>query len=116
MIIQGPTPSVCHANDRVLTEDYAALPMELKGLLTQVYLKMKHKAYIAVIGLHWKVQPNACAKFSVPVRGASSQTCGTVALCMPQHLHGLPFRFCPVFCICASSCRFHLCFDPLIGV
>lgn len=51
----GPTPSSCHANDRLLLEDLQPTNMELKGKIADVYLRMKSRAFVAVLGLYWKV-------------------------------------------------------------
>lgn len=37
-------------------EDLSATSLELKSRIAQVYLKMKVKAYMAVLGLHWRVR------------------------------------------------------------
>eukprot|EP00878_Enallax_costatus_P012651 GHUV01013214.1.p1 GENE.GHUV01013214.1~~GHUV01013214.1.p1 ORF type:complete len:740 (+),score=291.18 GHUV01013214.1:937-3156(+) len=50
----GPAPSSCRASDRLLLEDLSPTPLELKSRIAQVYLKMKAKAYMAVLGLYWR--------------------------------------------------------------
>ncbi|WIA34385.1 hypothetical protein OEZ86_012721 [Tetradesmus obliquus] len=59
----GPGAASCHINDRLLPEDLSPSPLKVKGLLAQVYLKLKAEAYVAVIGRTWKelaVHKRAC--------------------------------------------------------
>ncbi len=52
----GPTPGTVRASDRLLPEDLVAIPVGLKGLLAQVYIGMKRRAYCLALGRHWKVR------------------------------------------------------------
>lgn len=55
----GPSPASGRASDRLLLEDLSPTQLELKARIAHVYLKMKAKAYIAVLGLYWRVRSAA---------------------------------------------------------
>ena len=46
----------CHASDRLIKEELAPVPKEVKGAIIACYLEAKQNAYYARLGLHWLVR------------------------------------------------------------
>ncbi|KIY91867.1 hypothetical protein MNEG_16096 [Monoraphidium neglectum] len=54
--IGGPTVGAIKANDRLLPEELVAAPIGLKGLLAQVYISLKRRAFVQLLGRHWRAK------------------------------------------------------------